>query len=433
MATPRSLVFHLHRYWDVIESLSRLSRDLPAFEERQVLAIIEQQHPQSAADEAPGILRSLCNAEVLQWLSRSSSLQLNPLVLDFVRGLTREHELGLSSVLKARVEAIKQATAQLSEGLAQRDHDRMRRGAARLADLFRQISLQLDQDRHAILELAEKAKASDAAMPISQRYQAVLEAYDQYVEPMNEMMDSSLAGTFYPYLEAAEQALDAASEALSVQGALYSHRLQLRQVGYQAKELRRLGRVVTQQCADTLLPLREEARQHNALSASISQVLGRVRKQGLRRAIKRTGSPSRIPLWRQERGRRISVGDEIRTLMAEARDFVPRVEAFPEEQAGDPAELAAWVDEAALRAQLLEALPVDNLMTWLLRSYGHLPDNVLLRLYHDLVRDNRWSSILQDAPTSTDLSDHRVHYYPHRLMTPQSLDAASDLTTDSTS
>ena len=115
-------------------------------------------------------------------------ITLNPLVLDFVRGLTREHELGLSSVLKARVEGIKQATEQLNEGLAPLDHDLLRRGSARLSELLRQISQQLDQDRHAILELAEQAKSNDAAMPISQRYRAVLEAYDQYVEPMNEMI-----------------------------------------------------------------------------------------------------------------------------------------------------------------------------------------------------------------------------------------------------
>src|SRR5699024_1392715 len=153
--------------------------------------------------------------------------------------------------------AIRQATAQLNDGLEQQDVDRMRSGAAHLSELFRHIGQQLDQDRHAILELAERAKSSDAAMPIERRYRAVLEAYDQYVEPMNEMMDSGLGGTFYPHLEAAEQALDSAVEKLSVQGALYSHRLQLRQVAYQAKELRRLGRVVAQQCADTLLPLRE--------------------------------------------------------------------------------------------------------------------------------------------------------------------------------
>src|SRR5690554_6702650 len=167
MATPKSLVFQLHKHWEVIEHLARLSRELPAFEEAQVLAVIGRHSGPSEEQEPGAALRSLCAADVLQPLSRSSDLQLNPLVLDFVRGLTREHELGLSAVLQARVEAIREATQQLHDGVEQQETELMRRGAARLSDLFRQIIQQLDQDRHAILELAENAKASDASMPIA--------------------------------------------------------------------------------------------------------------------------------------------------------------------------------------------------------------------------------------------------------------------------
>ena len=53
------------------------------------------------------MLRQMVASELLQPLPRGSALQIHPLVLEFVRGLTREHELGLSEVLKARVEAIK--------------------------------------------------------------------------------------------------------------------------------------------------------------------------------------------------------------------------------------------------------------------------------------------------------------------------------------
>lgn len=415
MATPKSLVYQLHRHWEVIEHLGRASCELPAFDEAQVLAIIARQNPQSAVDDHSAMLRALLNSDLLQLLSRTNNLQLNPLVLDFVRGLTKEHELGLSSVLKARIDAIRQATAQLSEGLESQDPDLMRRGAARLAELFRQISQQLDQDRHAILELAETAKAADADMPIARRYRSVLEAYDQYVEPMNEMMDSGLGGTFYPHLEAAEQALDTAVEALTVRGALYSHRLQLRQVAYQAKELRRLGRIVAQQCADTLLPLREEARQHNQLSAAISQLLGRVRKQGLTTALKPRKVASRLPVWRWERRGRISLGDEIRQLMAEAQHFEPQHQGFPEALAGDPGDLSAWVDERALANALVDALPVDDLMRWLRDNYPALPDGVILRLYHDLVREPRWQANLQQQASQTELHTLRVLYHPHQL------------------
>jgi hypothetical protein len=415
MATPKSLVFQLHKHWEVIEHLTRLSREQPAFEESQVLSVITRYLPANEDQEATVILRSLSSADVLQRLSRTDDLQLNPLVLEFVRGLTREHELGLSAVLKARVEAIRHATSQLNEGIEQQDTDQMRRGASSLSELFRHISQQLDQDRHAILELAERAKASDTAMPIERRYRAVLEAYDQYVEPMNQMMDSGLGGTFYPHLEAAERALDTAVEKLSVRGALYSHRLQLRQVAYQAKELRRLGRIVAQQSADTLLPLREEARQHNQLSAAISALLGQARKQGLKRALRNRRSGTRLPVWRRERRSRIQLGDEIRALMAEARHFVPQEQSFPEALAGDPDDLLAWVDESALRKALAEALPVPDLMLWLKQHYADLPDGVLLRLYHDLVREPRWEAVIQADGVAAELQQVRVTYHPHRL------------------
>ena len=174
----------------------------------------------------------MVNADILQPCARSNDLQLNAYVLDFVRGLTREHELGLAAVLQARCRHPR------GHGGPQRGHKLptwIGRGAAnKLAELFRQIGQQLDQDRHALLELAEDAKSADASMPLAQRYRRVLEAYDHYVEPMNQMMDTGPRHV-YRYLEDAERSLDLAFEQLSVQGGLYSHRLQLRQVAHQAR------------------------------------------------------------------------------------------------------------------------------------------------------------------------------------------------------
>ncbi len=418
MATPKGLVFQLHKHWDVIEALTHVSREWPAFEESQVLNIISRLVSPLNSETPDDILRSLCNNDLLFRSSRTTNFELNPLVLEFVRGLTHEHELGLSSVLKARVEGIKQATEQVSEGLNQSDNDLLRQGATRLAELFRQISQQLDQDRHAILEIAENAKASDVSIPVSRRYNEVLEAYDQYVEPMNEMMDSGLSGTFYPYLEKAEQALDRAVEALSIQGGLYSHRLQLKQIAYQAKELRRLGRIVSQQCADTLLPLREEARRNNELSAAISYLLGRVRKQGLSRALNPKSTDKLIPTWWQERSQRVTIGDAVRVLMADAMSFSPAQENFPEDVAVSQVIQESLVDEQAVITHLRSSLPVENLMLWLKQNYQELPDNAVLQLYHDLVREqDAWSSHYHDNTADTDLREIQITYYPHRIIT----------------
>ena len=419
MANPRSLVYALYAHWDTVEVLVRLSREFAVLTTEQVLGYIAKVAPQLDAEAQGAALRAMVNADILQPCARSNDLQLNAYVLDFVRGLTREHELGLAAVLQARVAAIREATEALNEGMQGADMDRARGAANKLAELFRQISLQLDQDRHALLELAEDAKSADASMPIAQRYRRVLEAYDQYVEPMNQMMDTGPQGTFYRYLEDAERSLDLAFEQLSVQGGLYSHRLQLRQVAHQAKELRRFGRLIAQQCADTVLPLREEMRQHNALTSAVSLLLGQVRKRGLRRALSRHAVNTAMPVWRNERGFRLQLGDEVRAVMAAARQYQPQSVVFPQDEPGNAPPLLEHVDEAAIRQQLRSSLPVDSLLGWLQTHHGHLQDATLLRLFHELQHENSWHIEASERSETTTLQAIRVLHHPHRVSIPE--------------
>ncbi|GAB6263406.1 hypothetical protein [Photobacterium sp. R1] len=410
MAAPKSLIFQLHRHWEVVEQLTRLSREFPAFD-LSVLGHVLNQYKSKDTDSNT-VLTSLLNADILQPINRSSDYQLNALVVDFVRGLTQEHELGLSAVLKARVEAIKQATSQVLKGLDESDNDLLRAGANQLSELIRKIAQQLTQDKQAIFEIAELAKSSDTSVPIERRYREVLEVYDQYVEPMNEMMDSGLGGSFYPLLEKAEEALDHAVDVLSIRGSLYQQRLALRQIAYQVKDLRYQGRTIAQQCADTLLPLREEVRQHNQLSAVISKQLGQVRKKGLQRGLSKG-----LPLWKSGRVSKIQIGNEVRELMAEFLNFEPSSIPFPDEETLPESPLVNWIDEVWLREQLADELPVENLMTWLKESYQHLPDAELLRLYHELVRDPQWDSSLGINSHTTMLNTVSVTYHPHEITT----------------
>ena len=411
MVNPRSLIHALHLHWDVIESLVLLGRDFPSFEQSQVIEVIARRAPVKSLDECEIALRQMASADLLQVMPRGSALQINPLVLEFVRGLTREHELGLSAVLKARVDAIKSATGKLTQGLQDRDMDQLRQSGAQLAELFRQIGQQLDQDRHAILELAERAKSKDANLPIGRRYAEVLAAYDDYVAPMAEMMDSGPAGTFYRHLEVAEHALDHAVETLTVQGALYTQRLSMRQVAFQAKELRRLGREVLKHCSDTLLPLREEIRQHNALSTAISQLLGRIRKRGMNSTL----SANDLPLWRRDMPRRVSVGDEVLTIMGEALNFQPAMLAFPEDRVDIERVELELIDESSFLEALRKDLPIENLMFWLHERFPNLSDGTILRLYHTLIERKDWQVTAAEVPQTQNLNTVRVIHHAHAI------------------
>jgi hypothetical protein len=411
LATPKSLVAALHSHWETVEWLVQLSREMPSFDAGQVLAVVARLAPALPPDARQQVLRQLVYADILQPLARGEAFQLNAYVLEFVRGLTREHELGLSAVLSSRVNAVTDASRKLNEGMHSGDADLQRQAATRLSELFRQISQQLDQDRHAIQELAERAKSRDTDMPVARRYREVLEAYDNYVAPMAEMMDSGPGGIFYRHLEEAEHALDHAVEALTVRGALYSHRTAMRDVAFQAKELRRLGREVLKHCSDTLLPLREEVRQHNLLSSAISHLLGRVRKRGLNRTL----PAGAMPLWRREVSRGVSVGPEVLAIMHGARGYVPLQVDFPEEHGAAAMPAMDLVDEAALAARLKGDAPVNDLLAWLRASYPELGDATLLRLYHELIARPDWQTVQSDEATRVVLNQVRVTLYPHQI------------------
>ena len=413
MVNPKSLVYHLYQHWDFVEAMMRYSRDYPELNTEQAIALVGKVDP--SCQDPHSVLRTLTNAEVLHIVHRSGEINLNPVVLDFVRSLTHEHELGLSSVLAARVSAIRTATEYMNQALKNGDNDQIRQGARQLGELFRQISLQLHQDRDAILAIAEQARSAETAIPLSKRYRNVLEAYDKYIEPMNQMMDSGPDGTFYQYLESADEGLEIVYEQLRIQGELYSHQKQIRNVSYQAKELRRIGRTIAQQCADTLLPLREELRAHSNLAASISKILGQVRKRSLRRALPLSIDSHTLPACRQERTTRISVGDEVRTIIAEAKNYQPVVEPFPETNSSIELVRHAWVDQSAVIKHLKKSLPVKQLMAWLVENYGYLPDAMILQLYHELVRVSDWKSALLPDAVATELKNLRVFYYPHQL------------------
>ncbi len=67
---------------------------------------------------------------------------------------------------------------------------------------------------------------------------------------------------------------------------------------------------------------------------------------------------------------------------------------------------------------MASSLPIENLMIWLKQNYGYLPDNAVLQLYHDLVRESdMWSSRYHENEAHTDLKEIKVTYYPHRIMT----------------
>ena len=397
MINPRSLVRALEKHWDVIERIILLGRDHIAYERDELLVLMEKIYVHESAEQWLERLQQLVNAELLIQMSHSNTLQLNENVRQFVASLLHEHELGLSEILKARIIDIKVGLDQLHQAMQNRDMAALQQGAVRIDNQLRQILQQLDQDTHAIQDIAERAKAADERMPLSTRYREVLDAYDRYVLPMTELMDTGAGGSFYPLLEEAESVLGALAQQLAIQGGLYSHQRLLRQIGFRVKELRQAGLIALKQCTNTLMPLREEVRRHNHLSAAIGQLLGEVRKKGLRK----TFPQQSLPIWRKERFISVAIDSELLEMMEKARHYQSKAVEFPELIAEDTQIQLEHIDEVAIRQHFYQSLPLPDLMRWLADHYSDYQDITLLRLYHSLMR-------LPDITATPDLQETRI-------------------------
>lgn len=169
-------------------------------------------------------------------------------------------------------------------------------------------------------------------------------------------------------------------------------------------------------CSDTLLPLREEVRQHNQLSASISLLLGKVRKRGLNLTFRNAN----LPLWQRDSPRRVTVGDEVLTIMAEAQHYQPVSMAFPEETAAITATELDLVDDEAVIQHLAQQLPVTDILQWLTAHYAHLSDATLLRLYHRLTHNqfSDWHLVQAAQAINCELKHINVYHYPQGAVTP---------------
>jgi hypothetical protein len=382
MINPRSLVRSLDKHWEIIEYLVALGREHIAFERDEIVSLLTKVYPENSREQRLERLQQLVNNELLITMSHSDSLQINEAVSQFVSALLHEHELGLSEILKARIVDIQAGLDQLQLAMDQRDMAALQNGAIRIDKQLRQILQQLDQDSHAIQGIAERAKSRDERMPLEQRYREVLEAYDHYVLPMEELMDTGAGGSFYPLLERAEKVLEALAQAMVIQGGLYSHQQMLRQVIFRVKDVRHNGLQALKKCTNTLMPLREEVRRHNQLSTSIGKLLGQVRKKGL----DRTFPMQRLPVWRKERAVSVAVGPELLALMGQIRGYQAKPVDFPEETSDQLLVAIEQVDDEAIRRHLYASLPIPDLMTWLTQHYGNYQDVTLLKLYHKLIR-----------------------------------------------
>ena len=278
MIPAKKLLNTLTEHWGVLELLFKRFK-MADFSLKDVQNAIKQKQPSWSNERIYKETNRLLNQDIIIPLAKSSQLEINRAIADFATFLLQEEHLGLAQEISVLVDDLARLGNRLAKAGEIEDYDELRRFSRIMDDRVRKIMKLFAHNENAILNIVEQAKADNAVQSLQKRYQAVIEAFDEYIEPMLEMVD--IRGDFHACFNTIEEQISAQIEQIDRLGKSYQDKRMLEQLRTRILEMHLVGRESLRKSADMLMPLREELRRNNLITRQAAKVLGLVRKNGV--------------------------------------------------------------------------------------------------------------------------------------------------------
>ncbi len=405
MLSARKILKCLDEYWPVLEALARTSQ-LQSFSFHDVQSLFQRYYPGLASEQIFREAQKLLQLEVLIPQAKSSQLELNRAVLEFIQYLTQEHLLGTVGDIQSRIEELDRLKNRLAAAAKQKDVAEMRRFTRLMDERVREVVKHFRKNEMAILHLVEKAKADDSQLSLQRRYAAVMEAFDEYIEPVLQMID--IAGPFQKHIYALEQTLSDLIHWIEDTGFLAQDKEPLIQLRTRLLDMNQIGRESLSRSTDVLMPLREEMRKNTLISRNASLVLATMRKRGLEPLM------AELALKFSSDHQKFSLGsaNQITSYVAELVDYQDENYQLPEQiDQSIPDNIRVPELRDVLNSARLQRSNTD-LSKWLATSYPQLPVDELLFLYQELSRSPSLELQHQEQLSTLEVNGYRLKLHP---------------------
>ena len=254
----------------------------------------------------------------------------------------------------------------------------------RLLDMrVRDVLKKLANDEQALVGVAERAKTSDRQIPLRQRYAEVLATWDEYVEPMIQLVNAD--GAFEQGVTRVEQVLLRLMSEQQRLGQLVDDDLLLR-THARILEMQTTAQLTLRRARELLLPLREEARRHNAVTRGAALALAAIRRKGLDAVPQAT-----LALFTRPQSAFLGSASQVEAYVYALARFEAKPKQFPKASGTRKNELPRAPRTAREMLERCEqALPLPDLMTWLLEQEPEGATDEVLYWFSRLSRDSRF-------------------------------------------
>ncbi|MDP3847177.1 MAG: Mks condensin complex protein MksB [Pseudomonas sp.] len=383
MIDPKRVLRALAEHWSLLEPLCERF-DQGTLSLSDLRKQLGNQLVEGSATDITALLDQWIRLDILVPVAKSPNrFELNAQIHDFLAYLRREHRLGLCLEIEAYLRHLERLASYIQDAFENRDsHDLARQ--LRLLDMrVRDVLKKLTNDEQALVGVAERAKTSDRQIPLRQRYAEVLATWDEYVEPMIQLVAAD--GAFEQGVQRVEQVLLRLLSEQQRLGQLVDDDLLLR-THARILEMQTSAQLTLRRARVLLLPLREEARRHNAVTRGAALALAAIRRKGLDAV-----PQASLPLFTRPQSAFLGTASQVEAYVYALARFEPKPAQFPKSsgpRGGKPTQAPHTAREMLERCA--NALPMPDLMLWLLEQEPEGATDELLYWFSRLSRDSRF-------------------------------------------
>lgn len=282
MIPAKKLLNTINEHWSVLELLFKRFK-LADFSLKDVQNILKQKNPSWSSERIYKETNRLLQQEIIIPLAKSSQLEINRAIADFASFLLQEESLGLAEEITVLVKDLERLGNRIAQAGEEADYSELRRFSRIMDERVRKIVKLFEHNESAIMNLVEQAKSDTSTLSLGMRYKAVLEAFDEYIEPMLEMVD--IHGSFQRCFDQIELQVSEQIDEIEQLGRGAADKRMLEQLRTRILDMHLVGRESLSRSADLLMPLREELRRNTLITRQASKVLGQIRKRGVDRLL----------------------------------------------------------------------------------------------------------------------------------------------------
>ncbi|WP_213879235.1 Mks condensin complex protein MksB [Pseudomonas sp. dw_358] len=384
MIEPKRVLRALAEHWALLEPLCE------HFDQGTLsLGELRLQLAARQADSTPQDITHLLDVwirlDILVPVAKSPNrFEFNAQIHDFLAYLRREHRLGLCLEIEAYLRHLERLAGHIQEAFDIRDGADLARQLRLLDIRVRDVLKKLANDEQALQGVAERAKTSDRQIPLRQRYAEVLATWDEYVEPMIQLVNAD--GAFEQGVRKVEVVLLRLLSEQQRLGHLVDDDMLLR-THARILEMQTSAQLTLRHARELLLPLREEARRHNAVTRGAALALSAIRRKGLDAV-----PHAALPLFTRPQSTFLGSASQVEAYVYALARFESRPAQFPKshkQQRSEPGRAPRTVKEMLERCE--DALPLPDLMVWLLEQEPDGATDELLYWFSRLSRDKRFA------------------------------------------